>query len=441
MEYGLIGKTLGHSFSPEIHGKLAEYEYKLYPLNEQEFAEFMQKRDFKGMNVTIPYKQAVMEYCDEIDPLARKIGAVNTLVNKGGKLIGYNTDCGGFIYMLRRHKVEVAGKTVLVLGNGASTKTILVAMEQLEAAQVLVASRRSGEGTLSYEQAMKQKGVQVVVNCSPAGMYPENGVSLVDLSEFPLLEAAVDLVYNPLKTAMLLQAEKRKVTAVNGLEMLVAQAKYAAELFTESEIEEEKIEAIRLFMVNRHANAVLIGMPGCGKTSLGKKLAKLLDKTFVDLDHEIVKAAGKPIPVIFAEDGEDVFRNWESKICEKFGKLTGQVISTGGGVVKRSENIAALRQNGVVLYIKCSLDELAVGKGRPLSQERADLEKLYAQRAGLYKQAADAIIRRRPSFKQNPLLLMNAYKRLLAGTWEKEKPRPLRRRFRRPTKKDGGKTK
>ncbi len=441
MEYGLIGKTLGHSFSPEIHAKLADYEYKLYPLNEQEFADFLQKREFKGMNVTIPYKQAVMEYCDEIDPLAKKIGAVNTIVNKNGRLTGYNTDCAGFTYMLSRHNIDVAGKTVLVLGNGGSTKTILAALEQLGAAKALVASRKAGDGTVSYQQAMEQKDVQVVVNCSPAGMYPENGTSLVDLEKFPALEAAVDLVYNPLKTAMLLQAEKKNLIAVNGLEMLIAQAKYAAELFTGCEIEEKKIEEIRLEMVNRHANAVLIGMPGCGKTSLGKKLAKLLDKTFVDLDHEIVKAAGKPIPVIFEEDGEEVFRDWETQICESFGKKTGLVVSTGGGVVKRSENIAALRQNGVVLYIKCSLNELAVGKGRPLSQGRADLEKLYAQRAGLYKQAADAILRRRSNFKDNPILLMNAYNRLLAGTWEKEQPRPLRRRFRRPIKKDGGKTK
>lgn len=423
MEYGLIGKTLKHSFSPEIHARLADYSYVLVPLEEQELQPFILAKDFKGINVTIPYKEKVLPFCDVVDPVAKKIGAVNTILNKKGRLHGYNTDCEGFIYLLRRHGIELKGRTVLLLGNGASTKTVTAAAELLLAAEILVASRAAGDDVLSYGQAMQRQDVQVVVNCSPAGMYPNNGTSLIDLAAFPKLEAVVDLVYNPMKTSMLLQAEALGVPAVNGLEMLVAQAKYAAEYFMGRKIKDNLIQQIRRDLGKQLVNLCLVGMPGSGKTSLGKKVAKMLGKEFVDLDKEIVTAAGMPIPKIFEQQGEEAFRALESQVTAEVTKRTGLVIATGGGIVKRPENIQALRQNGVVMYINCPLEELAFGKGRPLSQSREDLEKLYAERSELYKAAADIVYKRRSSFKENPKRMVNEYEKLMNGSWFSTKKR------------------
>lgn len=393
MEYGLIGEKLGHSFSKLIHEQLSNYSYELCPLPTQAQArEFLQEKAFKAINVTIPYKQLVMEYCDEIDPRARAIGAVNTVVNKNGKLFGYNTDFEGFRYMVRRHGVSFKGKTILLLGTGGTQRTVAAVAQNEGAAMVLRVSRRAGENALTYEQAAKRQDVDIIVNTSPAGMYPNNGGCLVDLDNYPQLEAVFDVVYNPFHTALLQQAEARNILAVNGLCMLVAQAKYAAEYFLDTGIDESEIERIYQSLKAKQANLVLIGMPSCGKTSLGKQLAQRLNKPFVDLDTELEIRAGKPICEILSPGNETAFRNLESKVTEDFSKESGQVISTGGGVILREKNVACLRQNGVVIYIDRPLDALTPGGQRPLSQNRQALRKQYELRAPLYEAACHARI-------------------------------------------------
>lgn len=412
MQYGLIGEKLGHSFSKEIHEQLG-YAYALQPLARQEFAGFMQARNFKGINVTIPYKKDVLPFCDEIDARVQRIGAANTLVKQGDRLCAYNTDYDGVLYTLHRHSISLKGKVVLILGTGGTAATVKAVAADEGAAQVLVASRSEGAGTLSYAQAMQSKQVQVVYNCSPAGMYPHNGSKLLDLAAYPRLEAVVDAVYNPFKTALLLQAEDLGITAVNGLEMLVAQAVYASALFLGQPVQQAKIAEIHTQLRARLCNVSLIGMPGCGKTSLGKALAKTLGKQFVDLDAEIVQKAGKPIAQLFAEEGEHAFRKLESEITTEFATKNGQVLSTGGGVVKNAENVAALRQNGPVLFIDAPVETLVIGKGRPLSQSRQDVHNLYKQRYNLYCQAADAKIEFHAYFKENEHRLLQAYNTLM----------------------------
>ena len=391
MEYGLIGQKLGHSFSKPIHEALAGYRYDLMPLPDEDAARaFLAARDFKAVNVTIPYKQVALACCDEVDEKAAAIGAVNTVVNRNGRLYGWNTDYAGFLYMTKRAGIEFANRTVLLLGTGGTSRTVSAVARDAGAKEVLLASRSGRSGALTYAGAMERKDVEVVVNVSPAGMYPNNGECLVDLTAFPKLEAVADVVYNPFQTALLRQAEELGVRNTNGLSMLVAQAKYAAEYFLNEKIPDEKIEPIYRDLRAKQANLVLIGMPSCGKTSLGKACAKLLGKRFVDLDVEIERQEGRPISQILAPGKETYFRDVESRVTAQFAKESGQVLSTGGGVVLREENVAALRQNGVVVYIDRPLQNLQPGGNRPLSQSREALAAQYAVRAPLYEKACHA---------------------------------------------------
>lgn len=394
MEYGLIGAVLGHSFSRQIHAMLGSYSYELHALpTEDEARAFLAQKAFRAINVTIPYKQLVMEYCDEIDPRARAIGAVNTVVNRGGRLCGYNTDFDGFLYTVRHAGVSLSGKTVLLLGTGGTQHTVAAVAHSEGAGTVLRASRHAGAGALSYGQAALRSDVQILVNTSPAGMYPHNGECLVDLRAYPRLEAVFDVVYNPFRTALLGQAEALGIPAANGLRMLVAQAKYAAEYFLDTAIPLSEVERIYRQLKVQQANLVLIGMPSCGKTSLGKLLAQRLGKPFVDLDAELEKRAGKPISaILIAGDpaSEKAFRDLESLVAADVGRESGQVISTGGGVVLRPQNVAALRQNGAVIYVDRPLAQLTPGGGRPLSQSREALERQYAVREPLYRAACHA---------------------------------------------------
>lgn len=396
MEYGLIGAKLGHSYSKIIHEAVCGYSYELHPLpTEEEAHAFMQAKAFKAINVTIPYKKLVIPYCDEVEPRAAAIGAVNTVVNRDGKLYGYNTDYTGFAYLARCHGVKFAGAVVLVLGTGGTHNTVTAVCQDARAKQVLTASRTGKDGALTYEEAQQHPEINIIINTTPAGMYPNVGVCNLDVAAMPGLEAVVDVVYNPDKTELILRAEEAGVpVAVGGLEMLVAQAVYAAEYFLDRKFEDAPVEIRRITAALRRdmLNIALIGMPSSGKTTLGRMLAKSLGRTFVDLDEEIVKADGRSIPDIFAAEGEDGFRTKETAEAQRFGKEGRQLISCGGGIVKKPENLRALHQNGVILFIDRPVDALAVGGGRPLSSSMDALRQMEAQRRPLYLAAADAVI-------------------------------------------------
>ena len=384
MEYGLLGEALGHSFSPWIHQALADYDYRLYPTPRTDVEELFRRREFKGLNVTIPYKQTVIPLCDEVDPQAAAIGAVNTVVNRDGRLTGYNTDIDGLICLARRAGVNVAGKKVAVLGSGGTSRTAQAAARKLGAAQVVVISRN---GEDNYGNLSRHADTQVVVNTTPVGMYPRCGVAPVSLEAFPRLEGLLDVVYNPLRTALLMEAEARGIPCSCGLPMLVAQARRAAELFTGADIPDDRLEEVVSSLNAQMRNVVLIGMPGCGKSAVGRALARRLGKEFLDLDRLIEAEAGKPIPRIFAEEGEDAFRALESAAVRKAGARTGCILSTGGGVVTRPENYAPLHQNGVIVHLTRSLEKLPTA-GRPVSQS-TDLRELWRRREPLYQSFAD----------------------------------------------------
>ena len=397
MEYGLIGGKLGHSYSKLIHEMLCGYRYDLCPLpTEAEARAFLKKRLFKAINVTIPYKKLVMEYCTYIDPRAKAIGAVNTVVNKNGLLYGYNTDYSGFAHLCEAHGVDFAGRTVLILGTGGTHNTTSAVARDKGAAKILTVSRKPDpeKGELSYTQALTS-GAQIVINTTPAGMYPNVGVCNLDVAAMPGLEAVLDVVYNPDKTELILRAEEAGVpVAAGGLEMLVAQAVYAAEYFLGRTFDDAAGEIDRITAALRRdtRNVALIGMPSSGKTTVGRALAEALGKRFVDLDEETVKADGRSIPDIFAAEGEEGFRQKETAVIAQFAKEGRQLLSCGGGAVKKPENVRLLRQNGVVLFLDRPLDALTVGGGRPLSSSADALRTMYAERRPLYLAAADAVV-------------------------------------------------
>ena len=308
MKCGLLGRKLGHSYSPQIHGRLGDYSFTLFEKEPEELEDFLRNSDWSGINVTIPYKKDVIPYLDALSPIAEKLGAVNCIVRRDGKLTGHNTDYFGFQCMVRSSGLDVTGKKVLVLGTGGASKPVISALEDFGANVISIS--RSGEN--NYSNLHRHADAAVIVNATPVGMYPNTGVSPVDLSLFPDLEGVLDIVYNPARTQLLLDAEARGLVAVNGLLMLVAQAKEAAEWFLTSQLDDSLIYEIHTTLRRQMENIVLVGMPGCGKSTVGKALAEKLGKTFVDADETIVELAGKPIPEIFADDGEDVFRAWET---------------------------------------------------------------------------------------------------------------------------------
>lgn len=387
MEYGLLGEKLGHSFSPRIHKALKGYDYQLLPTPREEVASLFARREFKGLNVTIPYKQTVIPLCDEIDPAAAAIGAVNTVVNRDGKLVGYNTDLDGLLYLARRAGVDMAGKKVLILGSGGTSRTARAAAAAMGAGQVVVISRR---GEDNYENLSRHADAQVIINTTPVGMYPGCGQSPVDLEQFPTLTGVLDVVYNPLRTALLMQAEQRGIPCSCGLPMLVAQARRAAELFTGEAISDERADEVLTWLERELENIVLIGMPGCGKSTVGKFLSRSTGKPYVDLDAEIEKKTGKAITEIFAEGGESAFRAIESEVVRETGALTGHILSTGGGVITRPENYAPLHQNGVIVWIQRDIELLST-KDRPLSQANP-VQVLWEQRKDKYAAFADMAI-------------------------------------------------
>ena len=398
MKYGLIGKTLVHSYSREIHEALGKYEYHLFSLTEEEMPAFIGRRDFGGLNVTIPYKQAVMPLCDEISELAAAIGAVNTLYWRGGRLVGHNTDYAGFLYAAKRAGIDFAGKNVLILGTGGTSLMARKAAADQGAAQIFLASR-SGNGPaqgdascrrLSYEALPEvAETVRIIVNTTPVGTFPNNLDSLIHLEAFPACEAVMDVIYNPFRTRLLLEAEQRGLRCSNGLPMLVAQATAAAGYFLDAPgAFEKENERIITGLQRQMQNIVLIGMPGSGKTTIAKLLSKKTGKPLVDTDEEIVKKAGRSIPEIFAQSGEAGFRKLETDTILELGKQHGQIIATGGGAVLRAENVAALRQNGLLLHILRPVAFLPT-QGRPLSGDLKAMREMEKVRMPLYRAAAD----------------------------------------------------
>ena len=383
--YGLIGEKLGHSFSPAIHGKLAGYEYRLIELAPEELGPFLRSGQFGGLNVTIPYKKAVIPYCDELTPQARRIGSVNTILRRPDRtLLGHNTDYDGFAYLLRSAGAEVAGKEALVLGTGGASLTVHTVLKDLGVGESVAISR---SGPDNYTNLDRHADARIIVNATPVGMYPNTGTSPVDLSLFPSLEGVFDLIYNPAKTQFLLDGEKRGLLWANGLGMLVAQAKAAAELFLGRPIPDERVADITREMERDTRNLLLIGMPGCGKTTVGQALAHRLGRKLVDTDALVEEAAGCTIPELFAREDEEAFRRLEHEILCRVGRESGLVIATGGGAVTRPENLDPMRQNSTVIFLRRPLDQLPV-EGRPISQANS-LEELYRRRLPLYQQAAD----------------------------------------------------
>lgn len=379
-KYGLLGEKLGHSFSPQIHRQLFGYPYELKAVPPEKLEEFLNTTDLAGFNVTIPYKQAVMPFCFEISPRAAAIGSVNTMVRlPDGSWFGDNTDYFGFVYMVRKSSVDPAGKKALVLGSGGASKTVCAALKDLGAGITVI----SRNGPDNYENLSRHADAAILVNTTPLGMYPNNGTAPVDLTRFPKAELVLDLIYNPARTALLLQAEKLGIPAFGGLSMLVAQAKKAGEIFTGEDPGDEVMEPVLKNIAGQTLNIALIGMPGCGKSTIGRLLAKRTGRTFTDLDEEIEKKAGVPIPVIFTSKGETYFRQLETAVLAEISKESGRVIATGGGIVTRPENRDLLRQNSRVIFLERELDRLPVD-GRPVSQSRR-LEDLLAQRLPAYE--------------------------------------------------------
>ena len=384
---GLIGEKLGHSFSPAIHGKLADYEYRLYELSPEQVGPFLEKKEYDGLNVTIPYKKTVIPYCDELTEAARSIGSVNTIVKRpDGTLLGHNTDYDGFLWLLKNAGADVKGKKALVLGTGGASVTVQAALRDLGASPVVVISR-SGED--NYDNLDRHADAKILVNATPVGMYPKAGVSPVDLALFPALEGVFDVVYNPAKTQLLLEAEKRGIPCANGLGMLVAQAKAAAEYFDGRPIGDEAVYSIKTELERNTRNIMLIGMPGSGKSTVGAALAASLNRKLVDVDERIVELAGCSIPEIFARDGEEGFRRIEHQALCQVSQESGLVIATGGGVVTRQENFDPMRQNSLIVWLLRDLS-LLPRDGRPLSQKNS-LTEMFRVREPMYRAAADCI--------------------------------------------------
>ena len=385
MRYGLLGRKLGHSYSPMIHGMLG-YGYGLFEREPEKLEEMLKNEDFEGINVTMPYKKDVLPYLDEIDPLALRLGAVNTIVKRNGRLKGYNSDYFGFLSLLRRTKIKVAGKKAVVLGSGGASATAKAVLED-QGARVVVVSR-TGEN--NYGNLHLHADAALLVNTTPLGMYPNTGTAPVDVSRFPALEGVLDVVYNPARTQLLLDCEKRGIPAWNGLWMLVAQAVQSSRWFQDRELPESLVADIHRKLRDQMENIALIGMAGCGKSTLGRQLARETGKKFVDADREIEALAGKTIPEIFAQDGEEEFRRLETEVLASLGKQSALVIATGGGCVTRPENYPLLHQNSRILWIRRDPNALPTA-GRPLSQKTPPTV-LYEQRRSMYAAFADAAV-------------------------------------------------
>ncbi len=412
MEYGLIGEKLGHSFSREIHNLLASYTYDLKELPKNELDTFMKSRNFKGVNVTIPYKESVIPYLDEIDEAAKAIGAVNTIVNREGRLIGYNTDFYGMRELLLSRSIRIEKRFVAVLGTGGTSKTACAVAKSLGASRIVRVSRNPhSDGDISYDELEAIKtDIQIIINTTPVGMYPNENCAPLYIDGFSALEGVVDAIYNPLRTKLISDARARQIRAAGGLYMLVAQAAHAAELFTGDCNMMQKTEKAYCSILKNKQNIVLVGMPGSGKSTLGRMLAKKTGKAFYDSDSEIEKQTGMCIPDYFSKYGEDGFRAIETDVIKRLSLLGGIVIATGGGAVIRSENIDSLAKNGIIVYLDRPISDIKITSNRPLTRSVDDLKKKYYERHEMYEKSADITVMVKGSEKSTLSTLINALK-------------------------------
>lgn len=402
MEYAVIGEKLSHSFSKEIHEQIFDYKYEIKEIAKEDIDAFMKEKSFKGINVTIPYKQTVIPYLDEISETARKIGAVNTVHNRGGYLYGDNTDFSGMRALIVKNGIELKDKKVLILGSGGTSKTAFAVAEALGAKEIYRVSRSGSDGAITYNEAHSlHSDAHVIINTTPCGMFPNTDNVPVDIELFPALEGVVDAVYNPIRTKLVVNALKKGIKATGGLYMLVAQAVFAGEIFTGEAVPAEKTEAVYKNMLRSKENIVLTGMPGCGKSTIGKHLARALDMSFVDSDDKIVEKAGKCIPDIFNEVGEKGFRDIESEVICELSSLQNTVIATGGGAILRRENVEALKRNGKIYFLDRDPEFLVTTKDRPLSSDREKLRQRYEERYETYLATADRVIACSQDIREN----------------------------------------
>ena len=421
MKYGLIGEHLGHSFSKQIQTRIAEienvkdYDYQLVELDKEEFKEFMEKKDFKGINVTIPYKKDVIPYLDEMDESAKAIGAVNTIINVDGKLKGYNTDFGGFLYMVKAHNVHMEGKKVLIIGNGGACAAVKAVCKHENAKDIVIVSRSANRGAISYnEMYTSHLDADIVVNTSPVGMFPNIVNAPIDVSWFHKLECVLDVVYNPILTRLCFEAQEADIKRVVGLEMLIAQAKYTFEIFENISFDDSIIDEIKKEMLKDRCNIVLIGMPSAGKTTIGKMLEEKLGKEFFDLDDMIIAKAGKSIPEIFQESGEAGFRAIETEVAIEASKMNNKIIATGGGVVKHKVNMDFLRLNGITIFIDRDIDKLiSSDPNRPLSSSKQALQQMYKERYPLYQKYATYVAVNNANIDETVDDIVNTYHSIL----------------------------
>lgn len=415
MRYGLIGEKLGHSFSKDIHERIADYTFDLIPLSKEEFKTFMEKKEFTALNVTIPYKKDVIPYLDEMDEHAKAIGAVNTIVNRDGKLKGYNTDFTGFLYMVKKHNVHMEGKKVLIIGNGGASAAIQAVVQHESAGSMVIIDVVPGNGAISYDEMFSSHlDAEIIINTSPIGMYPRIGNAPIDISMFHKCEAVLDVIYNPILTRLCFEAQEMDIKRVNGLEMLIAQAKQSVEFFLDKSIDDQIIDDIYQDMLRERCNIVLIGMPSAGKTTIGKMLENRMQKKFIDLDDIIIEKAGKSIPEIFEESGEAGFRAIETEAAIEVSKLNNKIIATGGGTIKHKVNMDYLRQNGITIFIDRDVDKLiSSDPNRPLSKSTDALEKMHAERLPLYQKYAAYVAVNNSDIESTVTEIEEAYRSIL----------------------------
>lgn len=383
--YGLLGENISYTYSPLIH-KCLGYDYKVIDLDEEAFDHFMRKKNFKGINVTIPYKSKVIGYLDYVEPIAKKLNAVNTIVNIDNKLYGYNTDIKGFEFALDYNQVPVKDNSVLILGTGSTSSSISEVFEKRLAKNIVKIGRST---KINYDNLETVRNFDIIVNTTPVGVYPNISDGLINLDEFSNLQAVIDVIYNPLRTKLVSDAIDKGVKAYGGLLMLVAQAVFASEIFFDKEYDNGTIEKVYQEVLNKKENIVLIGMPSCGKSTIAKDLALSLNKEFIDIDAEIVKSEEMSITEIFKEYGEDYFRNVESSVVYDISKYNSKVIATGGGVILDKNNIINLKRNGKLIFLERDLEKLIVSSDRPLSSDKDKIQELYNSRINLYRKYSD----------------------------------------------------